>query len=171
MSSHVVSPRQVIPLVLTVSKAGSGGVTGLTPTVQLYRSSDGFYLDWNDSVFKSSGWTTIDGSLSDIGGGNYTRSLDLAAVGAVVLDVLVAFYKLDNGPIKGVSNDVFNVEDLEVMRQLVTNRIEDAPGNPGTLTLYDDDGVTPRAQWNVRDATGGAVVATVGTPSRRSAKL
>lgn len=49
------------------------------------------------------------------------------------------------------------------------NRMEEAAGNPGTLLVYADDGVTLRFSFTLRDATGGAVTASAGEPARRSA--
>ena len=68
MGAQIVSPRQQVPLFLSVSRTGTGGVAGLSPTVELRRSSDGFYLDFNDDTFKSSGWTTRKAALTDLGG-------------------------------------------------------------------------------------------------------
>lgn len=171
MAAHIVSPRQVVPLFLTVSKSSTGGVTGLSPVVELRRTSDGYYLDFSDSVFKASGWTTKQGLLTEIGGGCYQRLVDFGAIGVVAMDVIVAVFSVNNGfDVMGVSNDIYTVEDLEVMRQLVTNRVEEFPGNPGQLILYEDDGASVRNRWSIRDVTGGAVTASVGTPARRGAR-
>ena len=168
MASQLVSPRQSVPLFLTISRSSTGGIPGLSPTVEVRRTSDGSYLDFADSTFKVAGWTTKQGALVDLGGGCYQRTLDLAAIGAVVKDVLVAIFHVDNGDdVMGVTNDTYVVEDLETMRQLVTNRLEESPGNPGQLVLYEDDGVTVRSTWPIRDVVGGAVVASVGNPARR----
>lgn len=171
MSSHNVSPRQTIPLFLSVAKAGTGGVAGLSPTVRFRRASDGFYLDFADDTFKGSGWTTQSASMTDLGGGHYQRLLDLSAVGVVPTSVYIAEYAVDDGgDINSIANDVYNVEDLELVRQLGSNRLEEVPGNPGQLTLFDDDGVSVRARWEVRDVTGSSVTAVVGSPARRSAQ-
>ena len=40
-------------------------LTGLADvTLRIQRRTDGFWLDWNDGVFKSSGWTTLDGAMA-----------------------------------------------------------------------------------------------------------
>lgn len=169
MSAYIVSPRQVIPLSLTVSQ--NGGVPGLSPTVELKRASDGFFLDFADNNFKNSGWTTKLATMADMGDGLYQYPVDLEAAGVVVLDVLTAIYRVTDGAQSGMTNDEYNVEDLELMRQAVCNRMEETPGAPGQLTLFDDDGASIRARWEIRDVTGAAVVSTVGTPARRSAKI
>jgi hypothetical protein len=172
MSAHIVSPRQTIPLFLSIAKAGEGGQVGLSPTVAFRRVSDGYYLDFNDDTFKNAGWTTKNASMTDLGGGFYQRLLDLSVIGAVATRVYAAEYAVDDGgDINSIASDIYNVEDLELIRQLSSNRLEEAPGNPGQLTLFDDDGVSVRDRWEVRDVTGGATTASVGAPARRSAKL
>jgi hypothetical protein len=59
--------------------------------------------------------------------------------------------------------------DLVLLRKALTNRLEAAPGNPGTLILYDDDDVTPLKTWQTADETGAAVLPTPGSPARRTA--
>ncbi len=169
MGAQTVSPRQLVPLVLTISKGGVGGIAGLSPTVQLRRTSDGFFLDWSDDTFKNSGWTTLDGPLTDLGGGQYQRVADLGAIGAVNTDTLVALYVNTASGSRGASNDVLHVEDMELLRQMVSNRIEESPGSPGQLVLYDEDDLTPRKTWELRDYLGGSTLPSVGAPSRRSA--
>jgi hypothetical protein len=62
------------------------------------------------------------------------------------------------------------VEDtLDLIRKVHTNRLEAAPGDPGTLVLYDDDGATPIKTWNLRDYLGAAVVGVDGQPALRGA--
>lgn len=172
MSAHIVSPRQTVPLFLSIAKAGEGGQAGLSPTVAFWRASDGFYLDFADDTFKNAGWTLKDAPMTDLGGGHYQRLINMGDIGATSTSTYVAEYAVDDGgDINSIANDVFNVEDLELVRQLTTNRLEEVPGNPGQLTLFEDDGVSVRARWEVRDVTGGPTTASVGAPARRSAKL
>ena len=169
MGSYAVSPRQTIPLVLTVSRVGVGGISGESPTVQLLRSEDGFFLDWDDNTFKNAGWVQLDGPMTDIGGGRYLRSADLSIIGALPTTVLVAYYT-NTGANAALASDSYSVEDLELIRQAGSNRLEETQGNPGKLRLYEDDGVTLRATWDIRDSLDGGIVSTVGTPAKRSAK-
>lgn len=55
------------------------------------------------------------------------------------------------------------------LRKLSSNRLEEAPGTPGTLTLYDDDGTTVLGTYQLRDAGGNAVASATGEPARRTA--
>ena len=87
------------PLTLTLTQDGTGGVTGLAPTVAIrLGSSLTSYLDWDDITFKTSGWGTQFDVMTEVGGGHYNRSLNVAGlVGAGVGDSLVVEYAVDDG--------------------------------------------------------------------------
>lgn len=87
----------LVPLMLTVEEPGAGGVTGLVPTVAVRRTSDGFYLDWDDNTFKSSGWVTKYGDMTEIERGHYYRNLNAAAALAVQGDRWAAEYHVSGG--------------------------------------------------------------------------
>jgi len=169
--------QTAVPLFLTVRREGVGGITGLSPTVALRDGSTiDSYLDFNDNTFKTAAWTTKYASMTDVERGHYQRSLDLSALSVSEGDVLIAEYHVDNsGDVVGDSADLLAVVvppsgvDLALVRKSITNRMEESAGNPGTLILYDDDGTTPLMTWQLRDESGGGIVATVGTPARRSA--
>ena len=178
----VTSPDMTVPLELTIEQEGVGGVVGKTPTVRIRdgATTDSF-LDWNDNTFKLAGWAELDRPLSEVGNGHYSELLDLGALGAVVGNVFIAQYNVnDGGDVIGDAHDVILVGeqaqadfaqallDVSLIRKSITNRMEQFPGTPGTLILWDDDGVTPLLQWQVRDAAGNGVVATVGCPAKRS---
>lgn len=83
----VLTGRQVIvtsndteaPIELAVDS--SGGVTGLTVTVAIRDPGDSTsYLDFNDGTFKTSAWTTKNKSLTEIGNGFYSTTLDISAI-------------------------------------------------------------------------------------------
>lgn len=57
--------------------------------------------------------------------------------------------------------------DMIFMRMLITNRLEEIAGNPGSAVLYADDATTVWKTWTLRDGTGGPVTQTVGEPARR----
>lgn len=176
------SPDMVVPLELTIEQEGVGGVTGQLPSVRLRDAStlDSF-LDWGDNTFKTAGWGTKDQLLDEVGDGHYTLSLSLATIGAIVGNVFVAQYTVnDGGDVIGDDHDVILVgqqalsdmaallADTELIRKSITNRFEEFPGTPGRIILWDDDGVTPILEWEVRDAAGNGVVASVGCPAKRS---
>jgi len=60
---------------------------------------------------------------------------------------------------------------LRAIRMLSFNRLEEAPGNPGTLTLYADDASTVFVTFNITDYQGAALVGLAGQPARRTAAV
>jgi len=87
-----------LPLTLTINRAGEGGLTGLVPTVRLRlgHTAD-TYLDWSDNAFKTAGWTTLNGAMSEVGDGHYLRALDLTALTLASGRTLIAEYAVDDG--------------------------------------------------------------------------
>ncbi len=178
----VTAPDLTVPLELTIEKEGVGGVAGKVPTVRVRDgATTNSFLDWGDNAFKTAGWTQVDRPLTEVGSGHYTELLDLSALGAVVGNIFIAQYAVNDGAdVVGDAHDVILVGeqasadfaqallDISLIRKSITNRMEEFPGTPGTLILWDDDGVTPLLQWQIRDAAGGGVVATVGCPAKRS---
>jgi hypothetical protein len=75
----------VEPIVVRALDGTLSPVIGSTTIVAtVWRTSDGCYLDWDDMMFKSSGWTTLQGQLSEVDATNspgvYQRDLDLTSV-------------------------------------------------------------------------------------------
>lgn len=172
----------VVPLELTLEQEGVGGLLGYDVFVRVRDASTlNSFLDWDDNTFKTAGWSTRDKVMNEVGGGHYNLELNLAAIGSVVGNVFVAQYTVDDGDVIGDAHDVILVgqqalsdmavllADVSLLRKLYTNRQEQFPGNPGTLILWDDDGVTPLLEWQLRDAAGNGVLANVGCPAKRSA--
>lgn len=58
---------------------------------------------------------------------------------------------------------------LYAMKIVSLNRAVETAGNPGTLVIYRDNGTTPFATMQLRDAAGGAVVSATGEPAQRAA--
>jgi hypothetical protein len=179
----VTAPDATVPLDLTIQQEGAGGVTGQDAFVRVRDgSTTDSFLDWADNTFKVVGWTEQFRLLDEVGRGHYTTELDLAVIGAVVGNAFVAEYTVDDGgDVVGDAHDIIlvgqqaladmtqMVADVSLLRKLQTNRQEQFPGNPGTLILWDDDGVTPLKQWELRDAAGDGIIANVGCPAKRSA--
>ncbi len=185
-----VEPSSTTYLDVSISRDGVGGVVGLTVTVAIRRASDGYYLDWNDSTFKASGWTTQNGSMTDLGTGHYQRTW---AVGALATGTLLIAEYLSAGVIAtharvqvvkavaDVPGAVWDVvaashvasgsvgEIATLLRQLGFNKLVETAGNPGTLQLYADDGVTVIKTWQLTDSSSGAVTAQTGAPAHRAA--
>ncbi len=164
-----------LPLELVVDQLGVGGVTGLSPTVaiRLVGAPTLTYLDWDDYTFKTSGWSTQFQIMTEIGNGTYQQLLNVSAVVDVLVGMwFVAEYSASSGSNSGVDNDTIHVNQVmsqtTFLRKFATNRLDEAHGDPGTLTLYDDDALTEIAQWNLLDEEGNAIEPTIGTPARRS---
>lgn len=84
-----------LPLELAASLLGTGGVTGLAPTVAIRDAVSSKYLDWNDMTFKSSGWTTKNKAMTDLGTGVYQALLNVSVLGYTLANLperLVAEY-------------------------------------------------------------------------------
>ena len=175
MSFILVERNADLPLSLTVNRAGEGGITGLSPVVALRRATTaGSYLDWADGTFKTSGWTVKFAAMNEAERGHYVRTLDLATVPGVTAGVfMLAEYSVDNGgDVVGEAQDVVSVvstnTDTILLRKALTNRMEESPGSPGTLILFDDDSATPILSQELRDFAGGSTIGVQGSPSRRT---
>ena len=69
--------------------------------------------------------------------------------------------------IEGIRDNGTMGAALVLLRKMATNKLVESPGDPGTVTLYDNDGVTPIATWSLTDYDGGAVTGVAGSPSIR----
>jgi hypothetical protein len=165
------------PLELVVNLIGSGGVPGLACTVAVRLSpTTDFYLDWTTNTFKNAAWGLKDKPMVDIGNGVYQVILNVSALGFTPLTGLpqkiIPEYTSTGVGTSGLTSDTVFVSELrpdaETSRQYQSNRLEAIGGLPGTLTLYEDDGVTVKSTQNLLDFAGGAVVNTPGTPAKRS---
>jgi len=92
------STDTTVSLDLTIDQEGVGGVIGLSPTVAIRQSTNiTLYFDFNDSTFKTTGWTTKYASMTDIERGHYNRVLDITTLGAALGDSFNVEYRVDNG--------------------------------------------------------------------------
>lgn len=180
MTLHANRTDTEFPLELVVDDLFTGGVTGLVPTVAVRlvgTTSPPFYLDWFDQTFKQVGWTLKYAPMFAIEFGIYQRFLDITTLLPVVPlgTYLSAEYRVSSGGVLGEDQDLICVDDLTsqvtFLRMVAKNKLHEASGNPGTLILYADDGVTVHTTWTLLDETGGPVLPAIGTPARRSAGL
>jgi len=164
------------PLELVINLIGQGGVPGLSPTVAVRLSpSTNNYLDWATMTFKTSGWIVKNQPLTDLGTGVYQQILNVAGLGFTPLtglpQKLIAEYTSTGAGTGGLAEDTIIVSELrpdaKLGRQFGTNRLEAEGGFPGTLTLFQDDGVTPQSVQPLLDFAGNPVVNTPGTPAKR----
>lgn len=88
--------------------AAGGALTGSTNLrVQIRRASDGHFLDFNDGTFKGSGWTTLQGTLTEVDSTNepgwyrYSTGIDTTGWSAgsyYVTAVEITTTAVANGP-------------------------------------------------------------------------
>lgn len=78
VSGDVHEVGETVELVFTLTDGTTGlAVTGESPTVALFRHADGFYLDWDDDTFKTSGWVQQFLTMGEIGvTGRYEATFD-----------------------------------------------------------------------------------------------
>lgn len=161
-----------LALELVITKLGVGGIVGLSPTVAVRRlPSTTLYLDWSDLTFKVAGWVTKYQTMVEVERGLYQQTLNIAGLALPEDTKLTAEYSNVAAGSQGNDFDLIHVttlrDDADLLRKALTNRIEEVSGNPGSLTLYDDDALTAIKTWPLRDETGAAVLPAVGTPARR----
>lgn len=84
---HVLVGQQMITTLedtkapLEVAVDSSGGVGSLTVLASLRDAGDATsYLDFNDGVFKTSGWVAKSLALTEVGGGFYGGTVDLSSI-------------------------------------------------------------------------------------------
>jgi hypothetical protein len=165
------------PMELCVNLIGSGGVSGLACTVALRLfPTTNFYLDWTTNTFKNSGWGVKFQPMTDIGNGMYQVVLDILVLGFTPLTglprKLIAEYNSPGIGTGGLGSDTIVVSevrpDTKLSRQFQTNRLEAEGGAPnGTLTLFEDDGVTIQSVQPLTDYINNPVNNTPGTPAKR----
>jgi len=170
------------PLELSINLQNVGGVSGLSPTVAIRLSpTTNSYLDWSDSIFKTSGWVVKNQPMTDVsltGGtpGVYQQILNVAALGFTTLSPLpqkiIAEYTSTGSGTGGLTSDTIIVSELrpdaKIARQFDTNILIAEGGSPnGTLTMFADDNVTVQSVQQLNDYAGGPVVNTPGTPAKR----
>lgn len=128
-----------LALVLTITDGGAG-VTGAAPTVRL-REGDSLnsYLDFFDNTFKTSGWTTQDRVLDEVGDGHYQDTLDVSAITSLADgDSVIAEFR-------NASPDL-DVSEVIILENVVRVGM--------TLTVNSSGGVTGlTATAKIRDAT------------------
>lgn len=143
-----------VVLELWVYDTAGVGVQGLTPKLSIRRSSDNMYLDFADNVFKSSGWTTRQVTMTEVSTtlcpGCYrylwNSSLSVTESGdyAAEYDSEVVGY--------GRATDYisFLLEDVSDVRKFMYNKRKIDKTTPHLEeVLYEDDGTTEKKRWSL----------------------
>jgi len=131
-------------------------------SIKVRRLSDGYLLDWNDSTFKNTGWTTLETTLTELDATNlpgwYEKSITETNWQDGAYQIITDF---NDGSIKryGISQVTIN-SGLEVL-DLSPEQVIKAFWNraivnkeTGAFTVYKMDKVTPLITGviNVTDA-------------------
>jgi len=105
---------------LSVDREGVGGVTGLTPTVAVRNANTAnSYLDFSDSAFKTSGWTTKYQSMTEVERGHYRLTLDIDSLTVSAGDNFIVEYRVNESGIISDAQD----------RLIVVNSLYDIAGD------------------------------------------
>lgn len=117
-----------IPIELTVSLFGTGGLTGLSPTYRLRDgSTSNSYLDFADNTFKTSGWTQQTQSLTEIGTtGRYRHVLNGSLIPAMVAGFFAVVEYVVSGANAMIEHDFISVQTVSGGGGATASEIADA---------------------------------------------
>ena len=106
--NQMITTKKDSAFPLEVAVDSTGGVTGLSVSATIRDINNAAsYLDFNDSTFKTSGWTTKAKTLTDLGLGFYGTTLDITAITnlptgkslAIEYDISGSVVSIDHGVI------------------------------------------------------------------------
>ncbi len=121
---QVIISRTETEAPLWIGVDSSGGVAGLTVTVQVRDGATiNSYLDFNDDTFKTSGWVQKSLTLTDIGGGHYTDTLDVSAITNLPSNNHLALEYDISGSVVGIARGTLSFDQAapEVFGNLMEN--------------------------------------------------
>jgi len=174
---QIIAERTQADVVLPLAVSNNGGVPGLNATAAVRDGTTlDSYLDWADSTFKTSGWTTKQAAMSDIGDGFYTLTLDLSVVTNLPVNahMLVVEYRV-SGAVNGVAKDhitlvntLFDVSSAAAVAALQADADDIQTRLPATL-----NGGRVRAHVEAMDADviGAAQIASGAITSTEAPAL
>jgi len=103
MSFRVIEKGEVEPVSFYAVDALNQPLTGKADLfIRVRRGSDNFYLDWDDLLFKSSGWTTLDKPLTEVDATNspglyeITGGFDSSVITNLNIEENLTFTSLQN---------------------------------------------------------------------------
>ena len=109
--------------------------------------------------------------MTEIERGHYQQLLNVSALAVAAGMKFIAEYTAVVGGVPYTSDETIQVnnvaQQVTFLRKVGKNKLSEVSGNPGSLTLFDDDGVTPLTTWTLLDESGNAVLPAAGTPARR----
>jgi len=130
---------------------GSGHIE-LSMLVAVRRLSDNYYLDFDDTTFKSSGWTTRQVAMTEVSisvaPGLYQYVLDTSDLGAV------GDYSIESSYSSGIMSVATRItladyELGDIYRYMYNKKIIDKSLATPQEVLYEDNGTTEKARWNL----------------------
>ncbi len=131
-------------------------LTGLTDLfLRIRRRSDGLYLDWADDTFKSSGWTTLNGALTEVdvtnAAGLYSRVFDTSLIVSKALDDTYTVIPIQTPGTDARLTDPMQIKEGSFIDDIVSDRTH--------MSVSYDDQITDvdMTVWLVRN---GKVVTT-----------
>ncbi len=165
-----------LPVTVQVNNA-SGGVKGLTVVVACRDGGTvNSWLDFNDSTFKTSGWTTQQSSMTEvstsIAAGVYAiaAGLDLNAMTNLpaATNKLILEYEITAGGTSGNAIDVIDISEVGLIfdHDETRKEVNDATGD---LEHYKRDNATVRQRWPLKTKNDVAPTVQAGVQTKRKA--
>jgi hypothetical protein len=114
-------------------------LSGVAPKLLMRRNADNFIYDWTDGIFKSTGWTTREVTLTETDSGNFPGVYERY----LVLDQLNGLYQLYGSltvsPVQYVSSELNIVSGV-----LISNALQDIKNSvlavpAGTKALFSSE--------------------------------
>lgn len=108
--------------------SNGSGITGSSDLkIKIKRDTDDFFFDFDDSIFKNSGWTTIAEAMSDIDIANVPGEYEISVDVSNWNDGIYTVYYVYSGSPSWTSAGEFALADgLEIISATSINAIRDA---------------------------------------------
>lgn len=117
MGTLVQTSRTATAVPLAVAVDRNGGQAGLTVTAAVRdASTTNSYLDFNDSTFKTTGWTAKTLTLTDLGGGFYAATLNVAAITNLPANADLVVEYSASGSVGAVGLDFISFQNNDVWK-------------------------------------------------------
>lgn len=141
------------------------GITGASPTITIKRVSDGLYYDFNDNTFKASGWTTRQGTLTQVDATNdpglYTYSFDTSSLDDDDYLIKTDLATATNAPQLSelrVGDWVDEIQEKEVMMNVVYDTTADTLAFETWLELSGQQQITGLSNGRIDVYTAAGVL-------------
>jgi len=133
--SDIAQTGETVPLRVFALSLDGGAATGKTDLFVRVQRSDDLWLDFADAVFKASGWTTRDASLTEVdaslAAGVYELAAGIVTTGALADDTLTVY------PLQTPGSDVATIAPGEVRLGRWVDDI--SPASAIAIAVLDED--------------------------------